>query len=203
MAEQTELIKSLIEVGTVYHSLLFSYQRGLKQHMGSNSNLYIHPAISHLLEMDEQGGLKLDKSKTFEEAVSAFIGFLERSKMVKKCTLDKIDENSYTFKVEGCIWAGKVHTRQTSLNDVTCPYALLTMALYKKYKGFISKENESEYFYNGTETTLMASFILSQNPFLRRVLFSIDYRFCCVVFLRYFMDGCRCFARDAIVVLIS
>jgi hypothetical protein len=28
------------------------------------------------------------------------------------------------------------------------------MALYKKYKGFISKEHESEYFSNGTETVL-------------------------------------------------
>lgn len=154
MAEQAEMIKNLIEVGTVYHSLLFSYQRGLRQHMGSNSNVYIHPAINHLLEMDEQGGLNLDKSKTFEEAVSAFTDFLARTKIVKKCTLDKVGEDKYAFRVEGCIWAGKVHTRQVSLNDVTCPYALVTMALYKKYKGFISKENESEYFFNGTETIL-------------------------------------------------
>ena len=122
--------------------------------MGLNSNVYIHPAINHLLEMDEQGGLNLDKSKTFEEAVSAFTDFLARTKIVEKCTLDKVGEDKYAFRVKGCIWAGKVHTRQVSLNDVTCPYALVTMALYKKYKGFISKENESEYFFNGTETIL-------------------------------------------------
>jgi hypothetical protein len=28
------------------------------------------------------------------------------------------------------------------------------MAFYKKYKGFISRENDSEYFHDGTETVL-------------------------------------------------
>ena len=122
--------------------------------MESRKNIYVTPAIDHLLEMDEEGGLKLGKSKTFEEAVSAFADFLVRSKIAKKCTLEKGDIDKYVFRVEGCIWASKVHNRQVSLKDVTCPYALVAMALYKKYKGFVSNENESEYFYNGTETIL-------------------------------------------------
>jgi hypothetical protein len=154
MAESAELIKNLLEVGTVYHSLLFSYQRGLKRYMGERSNIYLNSTIEHLLEMDEEGGLKLEKSKTFEEAVFAFTDFLARSKIVKKCSLGKVNEGKYVFKVEGCIWSGKVHTRQVSLKDVTCPYALVVMALYKKYKGFISSENDSEYFSNGTETII-------------------------------------------------
>jgi hypothetical protein len=154
LAESAELIKNLLEVGTVYHSLLFSYQRGLRAYMGSGANTYVNPAIEHLLQMDEEGGLKLDSSRTFEEAVSAFTDFLARSKIVKNCTLEKVDEDKYVFRVEGCIWASKVHTRQVSLQDVTCPYALVVMALYKKYKGFVSSENESEYFSDGTETVL-------------------------------------------------
>jgi len=154
MAESAELVKNLLEVGTLYHSLLFSYQRGLKKYMGSNASILLHPAIEHLLEMDEEGGLKLDASQTFEEAVAAFADFLTRSKIVKSCIVDQIEKDKYVFKVEGCVWAGKVHNRQLSLKDVTCPYALVAMALYKKYKGFISNENESEYFHNGTETIL-------------------------------------------------
>ena len=154
MAESAELIKNLLEVGTVYHSLLFSYQRGLKRYMGERANIYLNPTIEHLLEMDEEGGLKLEKSKTFEEAVFAFTDFLTRSKIVKKCSLGKVNEGKYVFKAEGCIWSGKVHTHQVSLKDVTCPYALVVMALYKKYKGFSSSENDSEYFSNGTETII-------------------------------------------------
>jgi len=154
MTESAELIKNLLEIGTVYHSLLFSYQRGLKNYMGSRANIYVHPAIEHLLNMDEQGGLKLDKSKSFEDAVSIFADFLAKSKIVKSCTLEKTGEDEYVFKVEGCIWAGKVHSRDVSLKDVTCPYALVAMAFYKKYKGFISMENDSEYFHDGTETVL-------------------------------------------------
>jgi len=154
VAESSELIRNLLEVGTLYHSLLFSYQRGLKHYMGPRANVYVHPAIEHLLSMDEEGGLKLGNSKSFEEAVSAFTDFLVRSKMVKNCTLEKTSEETYVFRVEGCIWAGKVHTRQVSLKDVTCPYALIAMAFYKKYKGFISRENYSEYLHDGTETVL-------------------------------------------------
>ena len=76
-----EMERNLLEIGTLYHSLLFSYQRGLRKYMGSKSNAYIHPTISHLLEMDEEGGLKLDSSKTFEEALAAFADFLVRTKM--------------------------------------------------------------------------------------------------------------------------
>ena len=157
MAQGDVLEKNLLEIGTLYHSLLFSYQRGMRKYMGSRSKVYIHPAISELLEMDEEGGLKLDSSKTFEEALTAFTNFLVRSKIVQKCMLDKIGEDNYVFRVEGCIWSGQVHTPQVSLKDVTCPYALVAMALYKKYKGFISNENESEYFHNGTETILEPS----------------------------------------------
>jgi hypothetical protein len=121
LAESSELIKNLLEVGTLYHSLLFSYQRALRLHMGPRADMYVHPAIEHLLNMDDEGGLKLDKSKTFEEAVSAFTDFLVRSKIVKNFILEKVDEDQYVFRVEGCIWAGKVHTRQVSFKDVTCP----------------------------------------------------------------------------------
>ena len=154
MSESTALVKNLLEIGTLFHSLLFSYQRGLKHHLGVRSTMYIHPAINHLLEMDEEGGLKLDKSKTFEEAVSAFTDFLVRSKIVKQCTLENVGEDEYVFRVEGCIWSGKVHDREVSLKDVTCPFALVVMALYKKYKGQVAEETESEYFYNGTETII-------------------------------------------------
>ena len=154
MSDSAVLVSNLLEVGTLYHNLLFSYQRGLRFHLGERSNMYIHPAISHLLEMDEEGGLKLKSSKTFEEAVASFTDFLARSKTVRQCSLENVGEDKYVFRVEGCIWSGKVHNRHVSLNDVTCPYALVTMALYKKFKGLAVNEAESEYFSNGTETII-------------------------------------------------
>jgi hypothetical protein len=116
--------------------------------------MYLHPAISQLLEMDEEGGLKLAGSINFVEAVSAFTDFLTRSKIVRQCSLYHIEGDKYVFRVEGCIWSGKVHNRKVNLKDVTCPYALVTMALYKKFKGQAANETESEYFSNGTETAI-------------------------------------------------
>jgi hypothetical protein len=154
LSDTSALVNNLLEIGNLYHNMLFSYQRALRFHLGERSNMYIHPAISHLLEMDEEGGLKLNRSKNFEEAVSAFADFLTRSKIVRQCTLESMEEDRYVFRVEGCIWSGKVHNRQVSLKDVTCPYALVIMALYKKFKGQAANETESEYFSNGTETPI-------------------------------------------------
>ena len=61
-----------------------------------------------MLKIDEEGGLKLDKSKTFEEAVSAFTDFVVRSKIVKNCNLEKVDEDKYAFRVEGAFGQAKV-----------------------------------------------------------------------------------------------
>jgi hypothetical protein len=158
LSESTVPIKNLLEVATIYHNLLFSYQRALKKHSGEMANMYIHPAINHMLDMDEEGGLKLDKSHTFEEAVSAFTDFLARSKVVKQCSLENIGEDKYVFRVEGCIWSGKVHNQKVGHTDVTCPYALITMALYKKFKGQIANETESDYVSNGTETVIEPAF---------------------------------------------
>ena len=153
-----EVQKYILDVGTIYHNLLFSYQRSLKLHLGSRSAIYVHPTLEHLLRMEEDGGLKLADSKTFEEAVSAFGDFLAKGKIIRNCHLEKIEEDKYVFRVEGCIWAGRVH-KQVNLKDVTCPYAMVTMALYKKFKGQVANERESEYFYNGTETILEPSSI--------------------------------------------
>lgn len=109
--------------------------------------------------MDEEGGLKLEKSKTFEEAVFSFSDFPARSKIVKKCSLENVGDDKYVFRVEGCIWSRKVHTRQVSLKDATCPYAPTVIALFKKFKGLAVNETESEYFSNGTETIIESASI--------------------------------------------
>jgi len=101
--------------------------------------------------MEEQGGLKLTDNKTFEEAVSVFADFLTKGKIVTTCQIEKVEKDKYVFRVEGCIWSGKVHT-QVNLKDVTCPYAMVAMALFKKFKGMVANERESEDFYNGTVT---------------------------------------------------
>ena len=153
-----EVNSHVLDIGTIYHNLLFSYQRSLKTYLGSGSGIYIHPTLDHLLRMEEEGGLKLADSKTLEEALTAFSGFLVRGKIVKACNFEKIGEDQYVFKVEDCIFAPKVHS-QVNLKDVTCPYGMVAMALYKKFKGQIANERESEYHANGTETILESASI--------------------------------------------
>jgi hypothetical protein len=147
------LNSNVLDISTVYHNLLFSYQRSLKTYLGSRAGVYVHPTIDHLLRMEEQGGLKLVNSETLEEALKAFADYLVKGGMVGACSVESIGEDRYVFRVEKCIFAPKVHS-QVNVEDVTCPYGLVAMALYKKFKGQIANERESEYHANGTETIL-------------------------------------------------
>jgi hypothetical protein len=107
----TEVNEYVLDIGTIYHNLLFSFQRSLKLHLGSRSGIFIHPALDHLLRMEEQGSLKIGNSKTLEEALSAFADFLVKDKIVEACSTERIGEDKYIFKVKGCMWAKKVHAR--------------------------------------------------------------------------------------------
>jgi hypothetical protein len=75
---------------------------------------------------------------------------------VKSLKLEEREENQFVVRVEGCIWASRVH-KLVNINDVTCPFAMVTISLYEKFKGKLVNEKESEYRADGTETIVEPS----------------------------------------------
>ncbi len=149
--------ESLVDVYILMHSLLFSYQKSAKSILGESAEIFINPSIHFLLNLEKQERIAIVTSKTLEEALSHFADMLVRAKVVKACSFKKITEDIYTFKVDGCIWAKRVHSILNP-KDVTCPYGLVAMALYSKFTGNEVKENESIYIEDGCETQLAPFF---------------------------------------------
>ena len=153
-----ELIYSLLEVGALYHDLLFSYQRAQKLYHGPRGNNFVlQSTLNFLTHIEGQASLDIENSKTFEEAISKFGGFLKKGKIIKSLTLQELDQNQYMLRVEGCIFAGKVH-KLVNTKDVACPYAIIAMSLYNKFKGKAANEEESTYFEGGTQTIIKPTY---------------------------------------------
>lgn len=143
----------MLDIGTIFHNLLFAYQKSLKNVLSSGSEIFVDPTINLLLQIEEEDRLKLVSSKTLDEALQNFADFLIKAKVVGACSFEKIGKDKYTFKVDNCIWAGHIH-KKLEPKDVVCPYGLVAMALYKKFTGNTVNDRESTYYSNGSETTL-------------------------------------------------
>ena len=150
----SELFSAVLDVGALYHDLLFSYQRAQKLYHGPRGSSYVlQSTLNFLLRIEEQGRIDIENSQNFEEAISKFADFLKKGKIIKSLTIEELDPDQYSIRVEGCIFAGKVH-KMVNTKDVTCPYAMVAMSLFNKFKGKPAIERESTYFENGTQTII-------------------------------------------------
>ena len=150
MAEEQ---KYMMDIGTIFHNLFFSYQKSLKNVLGTGSEIFVDPTINLLMNIEDEDRLKLVSSPTLEEALKNFGDFLVKSKVIQSYDIEKTGEEKYAFKVNDCVWAGHIH-KTIQPKDVVCPFGLVAMALYKKFTGNTLNERESTYYPNGSQTTL-------------------------------------------------
>lgn len=142
-----------MSIATLFHGLLFAYQKATKEMLGSGWEAFVHPTLEILARIDERSGSRLVRAKSLEEAMGSFSDMLLRLKAVKKICFEKIGKDKYLLKIDGCAWAKHVH-EELKPKDVTCPLALVVMAIYKRYTGNKVEETESKYFAEGTETVI-------------------------------------------------
>src|SRR4030066_1226459 len=145
--------KYMMDIGTIFHNLFFSYQKSLKNVLGTGSEIFVDPTINLLMNSEDEDRLKLVSSPTLEEALKNFGDFLVKSRVIQSYDIKKTDEEKYAFKINDCVWAGHIH-KTIQPKDVVCPFGLVAMALYKKFTGNTLNERESNYYSNGSETTL-------------------------------------------------
>jgi hypothetical protein len=141
----------MLDIGTILHNLFFSYQKSLKNVLGTGAEVFVDPTI--LLSIEEEDRLKLVSSKCLDEALRTFGDFLVKSRVIQSYDVEKTDEERYAFRVNGCVWARHIH-KTIAPKDVVCPFGLVAMSLYKKFTGNTVNERESNYYSNGSETAL-------------------------------------------------
>jgi hypothetical protein len=143
----------MLDVGTLFHSLLFAYQKTTKEILGSGSAIFVHPTLECLRRLDAKSGLGIMKGESLDDALNGFSKFLSKAKVVKDLRFQKVGPEKYLLCVDGCIWAKHIH-RELNPKDVTCPHALIAMALFERHTGRKVKVAESKYLPEGTETVI-------------------------------------------------
>lgn len=149
----SEEISYMLDVGTLFHCLLFAYQKASKEILGSGTAVFVHPTLELLRKIDEKKGLNLVKGKNLDETWAHLSDFFLKSNVVKVFHFKKIGANKYLLRVDGCSWAKHIH-EELKPKDVTCPLALVAMSVFEKVTSKKVKVAESKYTKEGTETII-------------------------------------------------
>jgi len=143
----------MLDIGTLFHNLLFAYEKAVKEILGSGKAVFVHPTLEILKKIDEKRGSRLMEGENLEEAWTNLSNFFSQGNVVKEFSFKKIGPEKYVLRVDGCIWASHIH-EELSPKDVTCPFALIAMSIFQKFTSKKVKVTESAYFKKGTETII-------------------------------------------------
>ena len=150
-------LKEQLNIATLFHGLLFAYQKTARNILGSGSEVFVQPTLDILARISEKQDSWLFKHHSMEEAANAFLNMLLKAKAIKSFCFKKTGREKYVLNIDGCVWAKHIH-KELQPRDATCPYALVIMAIYRKYSGEKVEETESRYMEEGTETEIRPLF---------------------------------------------
>lgn len=86
----------MFDVATLFHSLLFAYQKSVKELLGSGSAIFVHPTIETLNKVESKRGLNLLQGKSLDEAYANLPNFFSKTGVVKEFAFQKASpENTF------------------------------------------------------------------------------------------------------------
>lgn len=145
--------KSSFDVPTFFHTILFAYQKKLKEILGSGEAVFVHPVLNTINLVEREKGLNLIKGETLDDVFDNFAKELEKTGFVKEVSFEKLEPQRYQFNVDGCAFAEYTHDLLNP-KDVACPFALIAMAIFQSVTGKKVKPAESDFMLDGTQTVI-------------------------------------------------
>jgi len=142
-----------LDVGTLFHCILFAYQKALKDILGTGSAVFVHPVLKTVTRISEKQGINLIKGETIDEVFDNLSKLIEETGFLKEFRFEKLAPEKYVLHVDGCVLASHIH-EELKPKDVTCPFALLAMSIFEKVLNGKVKVADSEYFKTGTRTII-------------------------------------------------
>ena len=141
------------EIGTLFHGILFAYQKSIRDIMGTGYAVFMHPILDIIKKISENTGINLIKGRNLDEVFENLSKVMPTTGLVREFRFEKIAPKKYSLHVGGCVWAPHIHSELNPV-DVICPYALLAMSIFQE----VSKSKVglvgSEYYKNGTKTKI-------------------------------------------------
>jgi hypothetical protein len=146
---------STLDIRLFFHTVLFAYQKKMKQILGSGESVFIHPILNTINLVYEKEDLKLIDGKNLDEVFANFSKRLNETGMVKNAEFEKIDDEKFVFYIDGCAFAEHSHTLLDP-KDAACPYALLAMSIFESVTGKKVKIADTVFNDTGGKTVIEA-----------------------------------------------
>lgn len=143
----------IMDIPTFFHTMLFAYQKKLKDILGSGEAVFVHPVLETINMFEKKKGLKLIKGETLDEIFENFSKKLVNANVARRAWFEKLGPKRYLLHVEGCAFASPSHDFLRP-KDVLCPYALIAMSIFQSVSGRKVKITQSEFTADGTRTLI-------------------------------------------------
>ena len=141
------------DVGTLLHGMLFAYQKAVKDVLGTGSAVFVHPILEIVRRIGGRTGVNLMSGSNVDEVFANLSTIVPTAGIMKAFRFEKLGHQRYVVHVEECVWAPHIH-HELKPKDVTCPFALLAMAVFEEATKGKIRVMDSEYSQNGTKTTI-------------------------------------------------
>ena len=142
------------DLASLLHGILSAYQKTLsKIGIGEGPGAITEEAITIVESLIGQISPKLVEAGNTEEALKKLTDQLMASEVVQIANITK-DGRNYVLDIDGCVFAKNLHPALKPI-DITCPWAIIAMAVTQRASNRKVMINPSHYNPLGT-TTLIA-----------------------------------------------
>lgn len=124
------------EVGSLFHSLLFSYEDLLLDMYGKHVREMLPYLVERLAGFNfEKDGIVLP-NKPLDENIARIEGFFSKSEFLSEVTIAPAGSSTYRIEVKGCAFAkAGIHKTLQLKEGSTCPWVLVVAGLLQRAIG--------------------------------------------------------------------
>ena len=140
-------------IAVFMHELLFAYQKTMKDILGPGATVFLQPTLNIINKINKQAKNSLSENKNINEVFDALAKSFLNSEIVKEFRFEQITSAKYVLHIRGCVWAPHIH-ENLKPKELTCPFALIAMAVYEKVTKTKVNPADSEYFKDGSRTEI-------------------------------------------------
>lgn len=142
-----------IDMEGFFHTVLFAYQKSVKDILGSGEATLIHPILDKIILVTNKYNFSSAKEENFDNIVENFLEDLLKKGVVKGVDFEEIEEEKYLLHIKGCRFSKHIH-EFLNTKDTTCPLALAVMTFLQASTGKKVLPTDSEYTKTGTKTII-------------------------------------------------
>lgn len=165
--EKGERKIQMSEIGSLFHSLLFSYEDLLIDMYGKHAREMLPYLVERLSLFDfEKDGILLP-GKPLEENLAHIQKFLSHTDVIQDVKITPLGNNGYKVDVKGCAFAkAGIHKTLKLKEGPTCPWVLLIAGLLQRAAGdkYDVHIGSSEFTEFDTYTTIELKVPETQSP---------------------------------------